>query len=121
MVDVVDLVCVDTHVIARLKIADLCRTARNAYVFRRLRGRDSGDGLVARLNDDVALSNTPQYPSERHPGLVSPAIRRLMSRSALRIRSAWISATGIFNAGISNAGSDDLAKTGNSGQQEKGQ
>jgi hypothetical protein len=115
MVAGVDLVCVDTHVIARLKIADLCRTARDAYIFRRLRGRDSGDGLVVGLNDDVVLSNTPQHPSERHPGLVSLAIRRLMSRSALRIRSAWISATG-----ISNAGSDDLAKTGNPGQQEKG-
>jgi hypothetical protein len=105
------LVCVDPHVIARLKIADLCRTARNAYVFRRLRGRDSDDGLVVGLNDDVALSNSPQHPSERHPSLVSPAIRRLTSRSALRIRPAR----------ISNAGSDDLAKTGNSGQQEKGQ
>jgi hypothetical protein len=116
MVNVVDLVCGDTHVIARLKIADLYRTARNAYVFRRLRGRDSGYGLVVGLDDDVILSNAPQHPSERHPGLVSSAIRRLTSRSALRIRSAWISATG-----IPNAGSDDLAKTGNSGQQEKGQ
>src|SRR5271156_2831357 len=104
MVDVVDLVCVDAHVIARLKIADLCRTARSAYVFRRLRGRDSGDGLVLGLNDDVVLSNTPQHPSERHPGLVSSAIRRLMSRSTLRIRSAGISTTW-----ISATWSDDLA------------
>jgi hypothetical protein len=64
MVDVVHLVCADTHVIARLKIADLCRTARNAYVFGRLGGRDGGDGLVVGLNDDVVLSNAPQHPSE---------------------------------------------------------
>jgi hypothetical protein len=59
MVDVVDLVRVDTHVIARLKIAYLCRTPGNANIFRRLRGRDGGDGLVVGLNDDVVLSNTP--------------------------------------------------------------
>ncbi|MGD0136842.1 MAG: hypothetical protein ABSE57_32765 [Bryobacteraceae bacterium] len=80
MVDVVDLVRGDTHVIARLKIADLYRTPRSVYVFGRFRGRESGDGLVVGLNDDVALSNAPQHSSER-----------------------------------------GLAKTGNSGQQEKGQ
>src|ERR1700689_1274282 len=117
MVDVVVVsVCVNTHVIARLKIADLYRTARNAYVFRRLRGRNSGDGLVVGLNDDIIFPNAPQHPGECRRGLIRPVIRRLTSRSALRIPSAGISTTG-----ISNAGSDDLAKTGNSGQQQKGQ
>jgi hypothetical protein len=80
MVNAVDLLCADTHVIARLKIADLCGSARNAYVFGRLRGGEGSDGLVVGLNDDVVPSNAPQHPGER-----------------------------------------GLAKTRNSGQQEKGQ
>src|ERR1700722_1718760 len=114
MVGVVDLVCVNPHVIARLKIADVCGSARNAFVFRRFRDRDSVYGLVVGLNDDIVLANSPQHPGERHRGLIPPAIRRLTSRSASRIRSAWISAAGVSNAG------DDLAKTRKTGQQEKG-
>jgi hypothetical protein len=116
MVGALDLVCVNTHVIARLKIADVCGSARNALVFSRFRDRDRIYGLVVGLNDDIVLANSPHHPGERYRGLVPPAIRRLTSRIALRIRSAWISATG-----VSNAGGDDLAKTGKTSQQQRGQ
>src|SRR5580704_12611277 len=112
MIGVLDLVCVNTHVIARLKIADVGGSARNAFVFRRFRDRDRVYGLVVGLNDDIVLANSPQHPGERRRGLVPPAVRRLTSRIASRIRSAWISATGVSNAG------DDLPKTGKTGQQE---
>ena len=116
MVDiVVVLVCANTHAIARLKIANPGGRAGNANVFSRLRGRDGGDRLVVRFNDDIVLPNAPQHPAERRHGLIRPAIRRLTSRSALRIPSARISA-----AGVSNAGTDDLAKIGDAGQQENG-
>ena len=121
MVDVVDLVCVDTHVIARLKIADVCGSARNAFVFSRFRDRDSVYGLVVGLNDDIVLANSPQHPGERHRGLVPPAIRRLTSRIALRMRSAWVSTTWVSTTWISTTGGDDLAKTRKTGQQENGQ
>ena len=119
MVGVLDLVCFNTHVIARLKIADVCGSARNAFVFSRFRDRDSVYGLVVGLNDDIVLANSPQHPGERHRGLIPPAIRRLTSRIALRIRPARVSSTRISATGESNAG-DDLAKTGKTGQQEKG-
>jgi hypothetical protein len=115
MVDiVVVLVCANTYVIARLKIANPGGRAGNANVFSRLRGRDGGDRLVVGLNDDIVLPNAPQHPGECRRGLIGPAIRRLTSRSALRIPSARISAAGVSNAG------NDLAKTGNAGQQENG-
>jgi hypothetical protein len=117
MVDIVIVsVRANTHVIARLKIANPCGRAGNAHVFSRLRDRDGVDRLVVGLNDDIILPNAPQHPGECRRGLIRLVIRRLTSRSALRIPAARISTTG-----IPNAGSDDLAKTGNSGQQEKGQ
>lgn len=116
MVDiVVVLVCANTHVIARLKIANIAGRAGNANVFSRLRRRDGGNCLVVGLNDDIVLPNAPQHAGERRRGLIRPASRRLTSRSALRIPSARISA-----ARVSNAGNDDLAITGNAGQQENG-
>jgi hypothetical protein len=116
MVDLVDLVCVNTHVIAGLKIADISGSAGSASVFSRFRDGDSADGLVVGLNDDIVVPNSSQDPGERHLGLIPPAVRRRTSRSPLRIRPAWISTTR-----VSSAGSDNLAKIANTGQQEKGQ
>jgi hypothetical protein len=112
MVDiVVVLVCANTHVIARLKIANAGGGAGNANIFDRLCGRDGGNSFVVGLNDEIVLSNAPQHAGERRRGLIRPASRCLTSRSALRIPSSRISA----------AGDADLAKTGNAGQQENGQ
>ena len=118
MVDVVlILVYCDPHVIPGLKIANLCGSAGNTEVFSRFRGRDGGDRLVLGLNDEVVIPDASQHPDERCRSLLRLAIRRLTSWAALRIASARISATRISATGISDAG-NDLAKTGNAGQQE---
>jgi hypothetical protein len=131
---VVDVVIVlfrtNAHVIARLKIADLRGTAGSAGVFSRIRDRDGGDRLVVGLNDDILLPDVPQYPGERgRVGLAALALAlrrtalltltRISTRIAApaRISATWISATWIPATWISDAG-NDLAKTGNAGQQE---
>ena len=115
------LVRADSHVIARLKIADLRGTARGLEVFSRTCGRNGSDGLVIGLDDDIIVPDFPQHPGERsRVGLVGIA-RSL--RAPRRIPASWITLTGvsatrISAAGISTTRKGDLAKHGSAGQQE---
>jgi hypothetical protein len=99
-------------VIARLKIADLCGTARSTYVFSRTPRGNGGDCLVIGLDNDIFVLDFPQHTGKRGrivlvagPGCLRRTSR--MSPSPL--------------ARISASGNDDLAKAGNAGQQENGQ
>jgi hypothetical protein len=116
------LLCVNFHVIAGLKVADLCGAAGIADVFSRVR-RDGCDRLVVGLDDDIFVADAPQYAVERGliVGLIVglSAARRISRTTALRIPpAARIPTTGIAATGVSAAGNDDLAKAGNAGQQE---
>jgi hypothetical protein len=108
---IVVLIGADAHVIARLKFADVGFTAGSIEVFRRARGRDSGDRLVVFLDGNGLVADVAQYPDER----ARVRLTILCRTALLRIPLARISPAGKSNAGTAD---HDLAKTGNGGQQE---
>ena len=108
------LICADVYMIARLKIADLCRTALRVVVFGRARGGNRGDRLVVAFDDDVIVANFPQHPDKRGGGLVVRLTSGLLP--ALGVPPA----TRISTTGKSDPGNDDLAETA-AAQEETGQ
>jgi hypothetical protein len=108
------------HVVARLKIANVCLAARGVEVFSRTSDGDGLHSLVVFLQHDSLIAYVSQYPGEsRYVRLTS--LRR-SSRTALRITLARVStaAARISATGVSTtaAGNDDLAESGNAGHQE---
>jgi len=92
MVNAVDLLCADTHVIARLKIADICFTTRGGEVFRRTRDRYGCDRLVVVFNNDGLVPDVPQCPDQRRRAGLAPLLRTALLRIPLARVPTGISA-----------------------------
>ena len=106
----------DSDVVAGLKIADLCVAAGSVRIFGGAGGRDGGNSLLVRLDDDVFVVDFAEDTGERGcSGLVVTLASRLLTGSGIS------SSSRIIAAGIPDAwAADNLSPNGKASQQNQG-